>query len=885
LELSATRTAEIEEELVQHLEDRYQELLSSGTAPREAYRRTLEDLCENELLVEELRCVETRVNPVGSAERSSLVRDLWQDLKYASRMLAKNPAFTGVAVLMLALGIGANTAIFSAVSTLLLSRLPVKNADRVVFGMDMREGFDPFGIAPLAYTAYRDRNHSFVNSGVALPQSFNVVGRDEPERVQGAAVQREYLETLGVEPVKGRTFTKTEDQPGGPAVALLSYGLWKRRFGGDAAILGQPLNLSGRVSSIVGILPPHFDYPGGAEIWVPLQENFDALPPRARAAHGYDMVALLRPGVTVEQADAELRGIARGLEKEFPQSRQGWGVAVIPLKQAVLADVAGRVEKSLLALLSAVGFLLLICCANVSGLLLARGVTRRRAIAVRRALGASWERIVRQLATEGLLMAALGGLAGLLLAYAILPILTLLNPIQAVAFADVLRALRIDARVLGFLTIVTALTGIISGLLPALKIATAKDLISVIKEGGQRSGMGSAGGRWLGGLVVTEVAIAATLLAGGGLLVKSFQRLQHIDLGFRPENLLTMRMELAPAKYPDFPKRTAFVDQVLERVRHLPGVVSAGMSTNILTDLITRDSPFEVEGHPQTNPAEVPITAHRLVSAEYLQTLGVTLVEGRLLDERDQMNTQPVAVITEELARQGWGAEDPLGKRIRRGEDFPWLTVVGVLRDVKEDRFSFRINRPVWYLPYVQQQNDLGLDLVVRASGDPASLTGAIRQGIQAVDPDQPISNVGTMKADLAGILVTERFSAILMAALAGIGLLLAVVGLYGVMAYSVNRQIGEIGLRAALGAGPGQIFRMVLGRGAKLILVGLLIGLVCAVTLTRLLAGTLYAVKTYDPATFALISLLLAAVALIACYLPARRATKIDPLVALRYE
>jgi putative ABC transport system permease protein len=893
LDLSPARNAEITEELQQHLEDRYEELIAEGATSEDAYRLALEELNENELLTSELRSVESSANqgPLTlGAETGSLLSDLSQDFRFALRMLAKNPGFASVAVLMLAAGIGANTAIFSAVNTLLLSRLPVKNAHQLVYGMDMREGFDPYEMSALAYTAYRERSHSFVSSGVAQPQSFNLIGREEPERVPGAAVQVDYLEALGVEPVLGRSFLRGEDQPGGPAVALVSYGLWKRRFAADPQAIGRTLNLSGRIVTIVGVLPPSFDYPNSAQVWVPLQTRLYGLPLSESASHNYEMVARLRPGVTTEQADADLRVISKQLEREFPQVRRGWGVKVVPPRQEVLQDIDGRIQKSLLALLGAVGFLLLICCANVSGLLLARGVARAREIAVRRALGAGWGRIVRQLVTESLLIALLGGLAALPLAYAILPVLSAMNPIQTLGFVDLLHVLHIDARVLIFLLLVTAATGILSGMLPAVKIAAANNLMPIIKEGGQRSGTSAAGRRWLAAFVVAEVAIAVALLVGGGLLVKRFLRLQHIDLGFRPENLLTMHLELPPEKYQEFPKRVAFVNQVVERVRHLPGVVSAGIATNIpLSDLITNDSGFGVEGHPQANPAEVPITAHRIVTADYLQTLGVTLVEGRLLNEHDQANAQPVVVISQELAKQGWQGEDPLGKRIKRvrpgQNDFPWLTVVGVVKDVKEDRFNFRIDRPVWYLPYTQQPNNLALDLVARVDGDPASLTGAIRREILEVDPDQPVSNVSTMNADLAAMLVTERFSAILMAALAGMGLLLAIIGLYSLMAYSVSRQTPEIGLRAALGARPMHIFGMVLGRGAKLILVGLVVGLLGAALLTRLLASTLYGVKASDPATFAIIATLVTAVATVACYLPARRAMKVDPLVALRYE
>ena len=497
-------------------------------------------------------------------------------------------------------------------------------------------------------------------------------------------------------------------------------------------------------------------------------------------------------------------------------------------------------------------------------------------------------RIVRQLATEGLLLAVLGALGGLLAAYAFLPVLTALNPIRTDGFAGVLRAPHIDERVLGFLAVATALTAVLSGLLPAIKIGCSRSLMPVILEGGHRSGQGTAGRRWLAALVVCEIAIAVALLSGGGLVLQSFQRLQHMDPGFRPENLLTMHLELSPAKYQDFPSRVAFADRVLERVRKLPGVLFVGMANNMPLGFPGWDSVFAIEGRPVVNPSAVPITSNRVVTPDYLRTLGVTLLRGRLLDEHDRAGSQPVAVVTEEFARQAWPNENPIGKRVQRvrpGQEFPWMTVVGVVHNVKEDGANFRINRPVWYLPYSQNPNSYPLDLVARISGSPAGLAREIRQAVLEVDPDQPVSNVQTMEENLAGMLVTERFSAILMTALAAMGLLLAIIGLYGIMAYTVSRQTAEIGLRAALGARPADIIRMVLARGASLVGIGLLAGLVCSLGLSRFLAGILYGVKANDPLTFLAVSLLLAATALAACYPTAHRAATVDPLVALRHE
>ncbi len=678
-------------------------------------------------------------------------------------------------------------------------------------------------------------------------------------------------------------------------MALIGYGLWQRRFGGESGVIGQPLELEGRNYTVIGIMPPGFDLPVGAEIWAPRQVNLSNLPLELQDIHNNEMVARLKPGVSLEQADAELKGIARQLEQEYPQFRRGWSYRLIPLRQLLIGDLPGRTQKALHALLAAIGFLLLICCANVANLLLAHGVTRQREIAIRQALGASRWRMARQLLTESLALAWRGGLAGLLLAYWLVPLLSALSPIRVAALSTALTQIQIDNRVLAFAALSSLLTWVIFSLAPALKITGAGHLMPLLKREEQRSGASATGHRWLGALVVGQIAVAVILLIGGGLVVQSYQRLQHVDLGFRPEQLLSMQMMLSPARYPQHHQRVAFIERVLERVKSVPGAVSAGTTTGIPFPSISFESRFTVEGRPPVNPGEVPSTVHRLVSPGYLETLGATLVKGRFLTEQDRMGRVPVAVVSEELARQAWPGEDPLGKRVRAGlpheTERPWLTVVGVIRDVIED--DFRQKRPAWYLPYFEYGQyayqpammTTRVNLVVKSSGDLASLTAAIREAVRAVDPDQPVFEVTTMKEHLAETLVTERFSAFLMGASATVGLLLAALGIYGVMSYSVSRRTGEIGLRLALGARPRDILKLVLGQGMLLTLVWLMIGLAAAFALTRLMAGVLFGVCATDPMTFAVISLLLTLVALLACYVPARRATKVDPLIALRCE
>jgi predicted permease len=814
---------------------------------------------------------------------------LLQDLRYGARLLLRNRSFSAIAILTLALGIGANTAIFSAINALLLGPLPLEDDSRLVYAVALREGFDPFGTSLLEYSAYRSQSDSFTNIGVGGRRFFNVIDGGNPERVAGGEVMAEYLNTLGVNPALGRSFTSEEDRVGGPAVALIGYGFWQRRFGGDQSVIGRTLNLEGRTRTIIGVMPQGFDIPAASEIWVPMQLDPDTVPLNQRSQGSFETIARLKPGVSLEQADAQLKTIAEGLARDYPHYRQGWTVKLITLRQLLISDLEGRTQKALYALIAAVGFLLLICCANVANLLLAHGVAREREIAIRQALGAGGWRLARQMMTESLLLACLGGLAGLLLAYWGAPLLATLSPIRAISLAGVFNNIRVDSRVLVFTLGISLLAGAIVSLLPVFKTARSDRLMTLIKQREMRTGGAAAGRRWLSALVISEMAIAVTLLVAGGLMLKSFQRLQKVDLGFQQDNLLSVRMDLPVDKYANQVQRGAFLEQTIERVRALPGVVSAGATTNLPLSHSSIDMTFTVEGRTALNPAEVPITAARLVTPGYLEALGVELISGRLIDERDRTDSQMVVVVSEELARQAWPGDDPIGKRIRRGTlsrtEFPWMTVVGLVRDVKEDRANYRIDRPVWYLPYVQHQLNLPVNLIVRAGDNPAGLTDSVRSAVHSIDPNQPISEATTVREHVAGVVVTERFSALLLAALASMGMVLAALGLYGVMAYAVTQRTGEIGLRMALGASGSDVFSLILKQGAKLIIPGITIGIAGAILVTRLLTSVLFEVRATDPSILIGVAFVLTVVGLLACYIPARRAARLDPMIALRQE
>jgi putative ABC transport system permease protein len=808
-----------------------------------------------------------------------MLGDLWQDLRYGLRMLVKNPGFTTVAVIALALGIGANSAIFSVVNTVLLRPLPYTDPDRLVMVWedDTKHGYPRDTPAAANYIDWRDQNQVFEGMAAIANLSFNLTGDGEPERIDGRRVSANLFSLLGVEPYLGRAFLPEEDQPGGHRVVIMSHGLWQRRFGSDMKIIGKPLTLNGESFTVVGVMPPDFRFPSREdELWVPIA--FSSKEAANRGRHYLEVVARTKPGVTLQQAQAEMNTIAARLQQQYPDRNTDLGAAVVPLHEQVVGDI----KPALLVLLGAVGFVLLVACANVANLLLARAAGRQKEIAVRVALGASRLRLLRQFLTESILLAALGGGVGLLLSLWGVNLLKAFIP-ESIAQA---RAITIDARVLGFTLLVSLLTGLIFGLAPAMQ-ASKFNLNETLKEGGRDSAAGRRGNRIRGLLVIAEVAVSLILLIGAGLLINSFLRLRNVDPGFRADKLLTMRVVLPELKYPDQTRRSAFYTDLVRRIEALPGVRSAAV-TNWIPLVRQGDSVgISIEGRPAPAPGKEPIVVTRVISPHYFRTMGIQLLQGRQFDERDRADSAPVVVISETMARRFWPGEDPLGKRLTPGSpESPddWLTVIGVVKDVRQ--FELGADpKPQMYLTYTQADFFAPRHLVVSTDVEPLGLAAAVRGTVWEIDKDQPVSNISTMEDVLSESIARQRFSMLLLGIFATVALVLAAVGIYGVMSYSVAQRTREIGIRMALGAQRSDVLKLAVGQGLKLVSIGVLIGLAGAFILTRVMSSLLFGVSATDPPTLITISLVLISVAVLASYIPARRATKVDPLVALRYE
>ncbi len=828
---------------------------------------------------------------------------LLQDLRYAVRTLLKKPGFTLIAVMTLALGIGASTAIFTVVNAGLLRGLPFKSPD-LLYHIWESTPQKEFAQREFSYPDYQDYQQNQVFEGIAAYTGGGGImsGRGEPERVFAPSASANFFSILGVQPFMGRTFQPGEDKPGAPRVTVLTYGMWQRRFGGDPGIIGQALTINGDSYTVVGVLPASFQFAlRNADLWRPYQPT-DAQLTR-RFLHGTNLIGRLKPGVSEAQAQSELGIIAKRIEQEHNQSHAGTGVRLVPLQE----QFVGQVRPILLVLLASVGFVLLIACANVASLLLTRSLSRQKEVAIRAALGASRWRVVRQLLTESVLLSLVGGAVGLLIAYWGVDALVATLPESQLNALPFLKSLQIDSRILAFSFGLSLLTGIVFGMAPAIQ-SSRPDLNEALKEGGRATG-GGARQRLRSVLVTTEIAMAVVLLVGAGLMMKSLLRLLQSNVGFNPQNVLTMTVNLPTAKYTDATKQVAFYDQLKDRVQSLPGVSGAG-TVNVLPLQGGNTTRFYVDGDPVPLPGQEIEANIRVVNETYFQTLGVPIIAGRPFDDRDgeaerqaaqaqaeaqaqaQGQSRPpvpipgVVIIGKTLADKVFAGREPVGRRLAYNS-FAGQTdlVIGVVGDVKIGGLDEAI-RPVIYYPF-RRFPGVGTNLVLRTSGDPTALAATIRNETRTLEPDVAIFNVRAMEEVIGDspAAFMRRFPALLISIFAGVALLLASIGIYGVVSFSVSQQTHYIGVRMALGAQPSDILKMILKQGLGLALAGMALGVVAALGLMRLLRSLLFEVQTTDMSTFAFVLGTLFVVALLACYIPARRATKVDPLEALRYE
>ncbi|HEX5731670.1 MAG TPA: ABC transporter permease [Blastocatellia bacterium] len=854
---------ELEEEMRFHLDMKTEQNIKDGMGDAQARNAALREFGNPLLAKEESRSMRGWLS----------IEQLAQDLRFGLRMLGKHPVFTLVAVITLALGIGANTAIFSVVNAVLLRPLPYESADRLVWIWDSNPsiGLPRFHSSGPNFKDWRQQSGSFDYIAAFTGWSFNLTGEGEPERIQGALASPDLFSMLAVKPVIGRTFSPEEEEAGSHRVALIGYSFWQKRFGADPAIINRSLTLNGESYTVIGITPDDFRIPYQVDIWTPLA--LDVLG-SGRGSHFLSVIARLKPGVSIEQAQAEMNGITIGLQEQYPDLNTGWGAELQPLHERIV----GEVKPLLWILLGAVGFVLLIACANVANLLMARSAARQKEVAIRVALGAGRLRLIRQFLTESLLLALVGGGLGLMLAVWGADLLVALNP------RDIPRAeeIGIDGRVLAFTLLVSLITGVVFGLVPALQ-GSKVDLSSSLKEGSRGLSSSPHHNRAQRLMVVSEIALAIVLLVGAGLMIKSLLRLTEVSLGFDPENVLTMHISLPQSKYGKKDQRAAFSHELLQRVGRLPGVQAAGTISPLpLTGGSTQE--IFIEGGPSAAPNQGFNTNLHMCSPDYFRTMRIPLLKGRFFDERDVAQSQSVVIVNETFARRFWPDEDAVGKRISFSRpEGPWSIIIGVVGDTRHLRLDAEAGLEM-YRSYSQSAIPY-LALVVRSGLDSSMVADSIKSEVLGLDSTLPVYSIRPMQQIISRSAAPRRFQMILLSSFAAIALILSAIGIYGVVSYSVVQRTHEIGVRMALGAQSLDVLKLVIGQGMRVVFVGVVAGLIAAFALTRLIESLLFGVSPADTATFILIALLLMGVALLACYLPARRATKVDQMIALRSE
>jgi putative ABC transport system permease protein len=800
------------------------------------------------------------------------------DFRYALRVLVKSPAFSAIAILTLGLAIGANSAIFSVVNGVLLRPLPYPHSEQLVrvFGSQPQLALAP--TSPANFLEWKEQNEIFERIGTYIGQGFNLTGGDKPERVIGSRVSADLFQLLGVQPALGRGFTDEEDQVGHGQVVILSHEFWQSRFGGTPNALRQTITMNERPYAVVGVMPPGFGFPDTrTQVWTPVA--FNPAERATRDTNFIDVIARLKPGVSIEQARAHMIALTQRQAERYPESNTGVSAKVISLHE----QTVGEVRPMLIVLLSAVAFVLLIACANLANLLLARATARQKEMAIRGALGASRTRVVRLLLTESVLLGVLGGAVGLLIAIWSLDLLVSLKPANLPRLAEI----GINRTVFIFTFAISVLTGVIFGLVPALQ-ASKPDLNEGLKESGRGATGNPRRHRVRALLVVSEVALSLILLVGAGLMIRSFARLLAVDPGFKADHVLTAFVSLPPSKYSKREEQAAFFDRLSDRLRTLPGVSAAGVVTDI--PLFGGSSTgFEIDDRPAPLPGQRPLTEYRMISLDYFSSIGMTLSHGRAFTRHDTEDAPGVVIINETMAARFFAGEEPIGKRIGlSGNPRDWREIVGVVRDVRNYGVDADV-KPEVYVPFLQNAPAYlsgvasAMTAVVRSTNDPSALTNALREQVRALDKDQPISEIRTMESYLSESMAQRRFNMFLLGAFAGLALVLAAVGIYGVISYTVTQRTHEMGIRIALGARGSDIFKLVFAQAMLTTGAGIVIGLGAALGLTRLLQNLLYHVTATDPLVFASITLLLLLVAMGATYIPARRAMKVDPITALR--